>query len=64
MFVQLMESSSLNQLNELKKIEVQNSWHFLSFSQESLNGAGVNLATDTLKKKQNEKEMTSAQRVS
>lgn len=61
-----METSSLNQLNELKEIQVQNSWYFLflSFFQESLNGAGANLATDTLKRKQNEKQITSAELVS
>lgn len=55
-----MESSSLNQLNELKEIQVQNSLLFLPFFQESLNGTGANLATDPLKRKQ-KNEMTSAE---
>lgn len=58
--VQQMESSSLNQLNELKEIQVQNSLLFLPFFQESLNGTGANLATDPLKRKQ-KNEMTSAE---
>lgn len=47
-------------MNELKEIQAQNSWHFIFLSRKPDQSRG-NLATDTLKKKQNQKEMTSVE---
>lgn len=47
MFVQHTESCSLNQMNEQKETQTQNSkafFFFKSFSQESRSEAGANLA--------------------